>query len=373
MPPQTYEYPCLIYRQRQNQANTAEFCLFHAPVAEILAWADIRRLEATREGQQRARNDAKVRAVKRFLGPTENTIPTAVVLSLNLPPEARVNEGGVTKLRFTYEQGSTPVGLVIDGQHRLLGAQSYDSTIHLNVVALLTGDMDEAAFQFMVINQKASRVATDHIRNLFAQRTDTRFRDRLTSARLSVDRRYDLVELANEDPESPFYHQVDWPTTPEANRIVKPAAIHIALRELQEREGVREFADDDTLLDFFFAVWQEVRAAYGNLWVLESKLLSKVGIAAMTKYVADSAVNSFQLGELEITDPAAVRGRVRALLSFQTPDFWTGDWSLTGKDNPAGRKAVADALVQINLNLRGGRSWNTDVKLLTPGEDETFE
>jgi DGQHR domain-containing protein len=360
-----YEYQCLIYSQRPANPNVADFCLFHAPVRDILAWADIRRLE-TREGQQRSRNDAKVRAVRRFLAVPDNTIPTAVVLSLNLPTTARITDNGATKLRFEYETGAPQVGLVIDGQHRLLGAQAYQDDMQLNVVALMTGDADEAAFQFMVINQKASRVATDHIRNLFAQRTDTRFRDRLLSARLSVDKRYDLVELANEDAESPFRQEIDWPTTPEANRLVKPAAVHLALRELQEREGVREFSEDDTLLDFFFAIWQEVKSQWAGLWVANSKLISKVGIAAMTKYVADSAVNSFQLGELEITDPTAVRSRVRALLAFQTRDFWTGEWSLTGMDNPAGRKAVADALVQINLNLRGGRPWDTDVKLLHP-------
>ncbi|MEI8379662.1 MAG: DGQHR domain-containing protein [Planctomycetota bacterium] len=320
-----------------------------------------------------SRNESKIRAVRRFLGPIENIIPTAVVISLSLPADARIQEGGVTKLSFEHAPNAEPIGLVIDGQHRLLGIESFNPEMHVNVVALLTSDLEEAAFQFIVINQKASRVATDHINNLLAQRNEVRFRARLASARLTIDRRYDLVELANEDPESPFHREIDWPTTPQETRLVKPAAVQIALRELEEREGVREFQDEDTLLDFFFAVWEEVKREWEDLWIADSKLISKVGIAAMTRYVADSAVNSFQLGELEITEPGAVKARVRALLAFQTPDFWTAEWSLTGKDNPAGRKSVADALVQINLNLRRGREWSTDIQLLNTSQDDLIE
>lgn len=32
-------YDCLIFRQRQDPV-TPEFCVFHAPVGEILQWCD---------------------------------------------------------------------------------------------------------------------------------------------------------------------------------------------------------------------------------------------------------------------------------------------------------------------------------------------
>ena len=76
-------YECLVYRQR-NSKETPEFCMFHAPVSEILSWCDIRRLEIGPDGAQRALNESRVRSVKRYLEDDLTTVPTAVIVSLSL-------------------------------------------------------------------------------------------------------------------------------------------------------------------------------------------------------------------------------------------------------------------------------------------------
>src|SRR5208337_4917438 len=65
-----------------------------------------------------------------------------------------------------------------------------------------------------------------------------------------------------------------------------------------------------------------------------------------------------------LTNPEPVLLRTRELLIYQQKDFWTANWSLTGKDNSAGRRSVVDALVQIGRNKRAGREWSEDVELL---------
>jgi len=359
-----YEYDCLVYKQRPAAQAVPEFCLFHAPVGEIDCWADVLRLETGPGGAQRSLNTSKLHAIKRFLQDGDNTIPSSIIISLNLPPEARIMEGDkLRRIRFTYEPANPKIAVVIDGQHRLLGMKDLDPTLHVNVVALLTGDVNEAAFQFLVINNKASKVPTDHIKALLAERQDMRLQQRLLTARLSIDKRYEFVATADNDPESPFRNEIDWPTNRTETHLVKPAAIETAIRDIQERK-IPEFEDKDTLIDYFFTLWKVVKTTWQELWVANSKLLSKVGIVCITQYVTNSVASSYDLAQLDITSPEAVRLRTRELLTYQQKDFWTANWSLTGKDNTAGRKAVVDALIQIGRNTRAGREWSEDVELL---------
>jgi len=70
-----FRYQCLITRQ-QVAPEAPTFCLFHAPVGEILQWADIKRLEEEPGAPQRRTSPAKVKAIKRFLDTDRrNTIP----------------------------------------------------------------------------------------------------------------------------------------------------------------------------------------------------------------------------------------------------------------------------------------------------------
>ena len=150
-------YDSLIYRQR-NDPGTPEFCLFHAPVSEILSWCDIKLLENGPDGAQRSLNQSRVRAVRRYLEDELNTVPTAVIVLLSLDPQCYPTGNGNRTAQITIEpQGDTKPGVVIDGQHRLMGVESFDPATHLNVVALLSDDPDEAAFQFFVINNKSAR------------------------------------------------------------------------------------------------------------------------------------------------------------------------------------------------------------------------
>ena len=124
--PNQFEYPCLTYAQRPDRAETPKFCLFHAPASEVLQWADVERLEKGPGGAQRSKNETKIKSVSRFLGDQSNTIPTAVILSLDVPEDAIGQNDGM--LRFTVNEGEK-IGTVIDGQHRLLGMGRFSADI----------------------------------------------------------------------------------------------------------------------------------------------------------------------------------------------------------------------------------------------------
>jgi DGQHR domain-containing protein len=366
-----FNYECLVSRQRQT-ANAPEFLLFHAPAGEILQWAAIKRLEEVAGAPQRQTSPAKVRAIKRFLETDDrNTIPTSVILTLDLQPGQLVREedSSFAELEFEWIPGEDRPGLVIDGQHRLMGVESFGNATQVNVVAILGADDMEKAFQFLVINNKASKVPVDHIRALALHYEDEALKKRLSTARLNLDPNVGFVGLVNEGEDSPFRGIISWPITPAANRIVTPTAIEASIGYIQQQK-VRDFASDDVLLEFFYAIWRRIAAAWPELWNAESRLLSKVGIVCMTQYMTDVLVAQYDLGRLDISDPDAVANLVDEVLAYQERKFWKVPLTSTSFDTKVGRSLIVQALVQIARNVRAGTPWFEDIEIVDASEVE---
>ena len=232
-----YEYDCLVYKQRPDAQAVPEFCLFHAPVGEIDSWADVLHLETGPGGARRfsstPRNCTRSNDSSRIRITRSRPLSSSLWTSLRKPGSWREAS---CKNPVHFTQANPKIGVVIDGQHRLLGMKDLDPSLHVNVVALLTGDLNEAAFQFLVINNKASKVPTDHIKALLAEHQDMRLQERLLSARLSINNRYEFVATADNDLESPFRNEIDWPTNRTGMHLVKPAAIKTAVRDIQEHK-----------------------------------------------------------------------------------------------------------------------------------------
>jgi DGQHR domain-containing protein len=364
----TFQYECLITKQR-NANDAPTFCLFHAPVGEILEWADIKRLEEEAGAPQRRTSPAKVKAIKRFLDTDpRNTIPTSVILTIDIPLDriARVGVNGAGSfaiITIEVNPGMAKPGLVIDGQHRLLGMKEYAPETDVNVVAILGASDMEKAFQFLVINNKASKVSMDHIRALALHYEEAALKTRLETARLTLDPNVGYVGLVNNEDGSPFRNMISWPLTPEANRIVVPASIEIAIGLIQQQK-VRDFASEDVLLEFFYTIWRRIKHRWPDLWEANSRLLSKVGIICMTQYMTDTLIGSYDLGRLDVSDPEEVARLVDEVLSNQERKFWMVPWTSTSYDTKVGRALIVSALVQIARNIRAGVPWYEDVELI---------
>jgi DGQHR domain-containing protein len=365
----SYKYPCLAYKQRQHSLAAPSFCLFHAPAGEILKWVDIDRLEARRGGKQRSLNNSRVRSIRRFLENEANTIPSSIVIAFRGQFESLVKgRRGTQVLELSCNSGIS-CGTVIDGQHRLQGVDSFDPAMEVNVVGLLGCSDDEAAFQFLVINNKAARVSTDHIKALIADQPGGGLAERLRSARLSISQKISFVAIADSDPESPFRGLIDWPINRQGRKLVLPSAIEMAIRDIETRL-IREFEEIDVLVEFFFAIWRTIKEEWPQLWGEGSKLLEKVGIVCMTQFLTNIVANYHSMGELDVTNLDEITKRVKKVLSLQQKDLWTESWASAGYDTQAGRKLVLDALVQISRNLSSRRPWSTDVALLVGGTPE---
>jgi DGQHR domain-containing protein len=354
---------------KQRNAHGPQLVVFVAPVNEILKFSSVDELSPSKPGPQREKKDARVQAIAKFLADKSNTIPTAVILAFR-SQRARFksntqSNSGVLEISSSEPKAAT----VVDGQHRLYGIDAAIPTMEVAVVALLDADEVEQAFQFLVINNKASKVPATHTKALLAKMKDTPLADRLKSARLAFDvEGVKDVDLVNSDPESPFRNSINWTTTPKPNRIVQATAIEASLEYLGGL-GVPEYADRDTRRSVFLAIWKTIKAEWKSFWKKDSRLISKVGIVCMTRFVIDLITTWADNDELniEIANLGDIEDQTRKILKFMNPRFWETPWAEKapgGFDTNQGRDRIVDAIQQLYRNGRKENPWYTDIEVI---------
>lgn len=365
-----YKYSAIFSRQRAGVGPL--LASFVAPAGDVAAWAEIDRLKHEGTGHQRLRSESRVRAIARFLQQDErNTIPTALVVALQIPDLDEPPTGECATITIPADVDPLP-GLVIDGQHRMYGVGTYDPDLPLNVVALINPEDEEIAFQFLVINGKASKVPTDHVKLLALHYEDEDLADRLKTARMVLGR-HTFVGVVDNSPESPFYQSVEWPTEPtaaDADRmnLIRPASVEQAVAAIQKK-NLPDLADDDSLIEFFFTLWRAVKDRWPDLWTPDSKLLQKVGLVTLTTFVIEDLVPLADRGDIDLADPDATRKEIEDnILNYLDPEFWKREWAAKSLDTSAGRQLVVEALTTMRRNLRRGVNWDADLHLLVEAD-----
>lgn len=361
------DFPAFKFRQRGDAAP--EVVVFCAPVGTISQFATVEELTPTTRGPQREQKEAKVVAIRKFLdADPKNTIPTALILAF-VPGKAKFKATGGGTLSVDWTDGAAAT--IVDGQHRLFGIASYDPKMEVAVVGLLDADQVERAFQFLVINNKSSKVPATHTKALLAKMKATPLAKRLKGARLSFDAEgIKDVDLVNSDPESPFHNSVDWTTTPEANRVVQATAIELSLSYMSGLQ-LAEFEDRDIRRSVFLAIWRTVKVTWPKLWKKDSRLLSKVGVFCLTRFVVDRISQWADNDDLdiEVTDLAVIEAQTKRILGYMDQRFWTAPWadnSSGGFDTNQGRDRVLAALTKLYRNGRKDLDWYTDIDIVNP-------
>lgn len=364
------KYPCLKFKQRQNQ-ESPEFCIFHAPVGEVLRWAEIPRLSSgEKNGIQRAKNDYKVRGIKKFFAVDgRNTIPTAIVITLKNDTFKLEENDGLLHIEITEENKNDI--FVVDGQHRLYGLNEYDENTEVPIVAILDASDEEKAFQFIVINNKVSKVAPDHIRaltlNFTSAEKEQGLEKRLNEARLSINKNLSYVGLANTGEDSPFKGLLALPDTPTPDQIVNPASVEIAIAYIQSK-NLQLGSSEDAVFDFFSTIWSTIKRLWPDAFNdhAHSKLLKKVGVQCMTQYMVDNidTIANFVYTDCDLSNSEDVGNVTEKILKLQSEEFWLAEWSLTISDTKVVRDQVIDSLRRIQQNVKANHQWNTEVSIL---------
>ena len=371
----TFSYDALRFRQRGSDAPT--LVMFSAPVKDLSTWAVVDQLGPRSRGPQREQREAKTRAVARFMSDdSRNTIPTAVILAFREGAARFQGQSGADRKvaggRLQIQIGTEPVASIVDGQHRIYGIKEFDASTHVAVVGLLDADEMERAFQFLVINNKSSRVAASHTKALLAKLQNTGLVDRLRAARIAFDvEGVNDVALVNSAKDSPFYHTIDWTTTPAAKRMIPATAIEASLEYLGGI-SVAEFDDRDVRRSVFLTIWAVIHSEWKDLWAQGSRLISKVAIICLTRFIIDRITNWADSDDLQVdvADLGQIESLTKKIIRFMDKRFWTVPWAEKaqgGFDTAQGRERVLTAITQLYRNGKKDLPWNTDIEILEAG------
>lgn len=269
---------------------------------------------------------------------------------------------------------------MIDGQHRLKGIEAFEPDTYVNVVALLDADADEKAFQFLVINNKAAKVSSDHIRALNLNYNETALSVRLKDARLSLNDNVGSVGVMDTDDESPFKGLISWPNNVDYNGdtaislgFVAPAAIEASIGYIKSK-GIGDLDDNDSVDEFFITVWGVVSKEWASIFnnKKDNKLLNKVGIVCLSEFLVNQlrSMSTNKYSKFSMADPEKVAEFTKDILDKLRPEFWTLDWKSTSYDTRAGRDQIVASLDSIYGNISDGKPWFEGVEILSPIQND---
>jgi DGQHR domain-containing protein len=359
------KYRCIKFKQRLSE-QSLETCIFSAPVGELLNWVTIPSISPERkDGIQRTRNDFRVRGITKFMAEDErNIIPTAIVIALS-NNVFEISSGDDNGFYIEIDESKSADALVIDGQHRLYGMNAFNQNTVVPVVAILGASTDEKAFQFIVINNKVSKVSPDHIRALAINYSAQELKTRLRSARLSLSPQVSYVGWANEEEGSPFKGLLSLPNISEGNRWIVPASIESSIAYIQSK-NMRALEDEDILLDFFLTIWKVIKQNWGNAFSKDSKLLTKAGLTCMNQFVVDGIefITNYSEDEMDLSNEEDVTKCVQKVLKIQQEDFWLAAWNIPISDTGSVRSQIIESMKQIQQNIKYKLPWATDVNLI---------
>jgi len=377
--------------QRESE-GAVPFFIFQARVKDIKQWVGIRRSQDFSEGTQRVLRKSRVKGMIRFLQSCNiNTIPNSILVAFEpgktefIPLDEMCHkyeqgdflngcEGKLTWgfLNFSYDATQPDhlrPALIVDGQHRLYGMADFvQEDLPIVVVALLEANLQEQAFQFIVINNKAVRVPADNAKSIIADITqieEEELERRLLKAGISYGDTTPMLRDVNDLPSSPFYQLLKWDFNREGQKLVELTTIEQSWRYLRALFSFLDFeGDSDSLLEIFFAMWNAVKTTYPDLWGRDGVFMTKVNITAMNEFLAESLKKAWQFGLVkDIFDPSIIQNQVMDILKRIPQNFWEEQWSIKVQDNANVRNQIKEDLERLIANYNLGRSWYENLLL----------
>ena len=382
-------FVCLSIQQRD--AGGLVMASFVASAKDVVKWAGVRRVGEHEEGMQRTRKKSRVKAIRGFMAnEARNTIPTSIVLAFCPGSAVFVPFAGGEiedafgqdptngvgqkvrwgKLDFSFdpalEEWQRPA-LIVDGQHRLHGLALVDEHIPVMVTALLDASSVEQAFQFIVINNKATKVLVDNVKSIIAEFDEEELSERLKQARINYKETPGTLYDFDTGDDSPFRALIDWPTN-QGTKVVKPATVEACLRYIRQTfPTLQELDDDDTIREIFKSVWRAAKATYPGLFPSNERFMSKVCMTALNEAVVDRISSAVQDGGLNLFDPDEVAAYAKDKVFSGIPArFWLDEWSVALSDSTPVRNRIKDGLRRVGQNARlgGDREWSDGVDII---------
>jgi DGQHR domain-containing protein len=374
---------------QREHADTTPFFVFYARTKDIKQWAGIRRVKDFPVGTQRILRETRKVAITRFLKSDPlNTIPNNILLAFEPGktefvsladrmnecfPEAALVNGcdnqltwGVLTFSFDpdLEEHLRPA-LIVDGQHRLYGMAEFEEDAPVLVVSLIEAPLQEQAFQFVVINNKAVKVPTENVKSIIAGLDEEKLTARLLKAGVRYGEKTPMLTDVNDMPASPFQNLLNWDYNRAGKKLVPLTAIEVAMRYLETLFNRYLNDDDDSKIGLFFALWNAVKANYPTLWGEDNQFMTKVNINALNEFLADRLKLAYEMDVVDIFDPKKVENKVLEILHSIPKEFWEGEWQVRIQDNANVRMMIKEDLNTLIENSKMKRPWSEDLVLVT--------
>jgi hypothetical protein len=262
-------------------------------------------------------------------------------------------------------------GILIDGQHRVMGTKELGSIPFL-VTALPLASWSELAFQFIVTNRTAKRVPESLLISIIGNSLSKTQREQIEGRLREAGIRVGLIEAVmrvHEDAQSPFYGFLAFGLKNETGFLDAAAMRGKVIQPWFERQGAVQFLFDhfcegkrkgdrtdywkseDLWFEFFVAFWSAVRERYkdGNVFTAElsdpakktpySKLMSATVLMifqnAVLKHLEDLYTDLEGAQNIpvssQILSETQFQETIKNTLAKLTPDFFSG-WQLSGFD-----------------------------------------
>jgi hypothetical protein len=235
------------------------------------------------------------------------------------------------------------------------------------VVALLDADIQEQAFHFIVINNKAVRVPADNVKSILAGVNEQALQERLLTAGVRYGDVSPMLREVNDFDSSPFRALLDWDYNRKGQRVVPLTAIEQALRfAVAELPSLGD--DDDSLLGFFFAVWRGVRTAFPTLWGVDGPFMKKVSLNALNEFVVHRMKMAWEFGLVDVFVPEEVEQQALKASEMLVADYWTTPWNIKIQDNANVRGLIFRDLEKMVENHKLRRRWSEDLSLIAGGD-----
>lgn len=194
---------CLVATQ-----GGRDLVCFPMKAKELFNLVDINKRDPDKNtGYQRVLSMSRVESIAKYLN-AGNQIPTCILISLDKPAELKKADN-----LLTIPQGQR-IGWVIDGQHRLVGANQAEIDVEFFVVAFIDLPIEEQVRQFVTINNESKGVPTSLIYDLLMYMPANK-----TPAEVAQEQATEIANNLRKDEASPFYGKIAVVTSPKKGEI----------------------------------------------------------------------------------------------------------------------------------------------------------
>ncbi|MEA5467513.1 DGQHR domain-containing protein [Spirulina sp. 06S082] len=164
-----------------------------------------RRVENKELGYQRSFSKSRIKQIKNYISQEQGIIPNSVLV--NLDREKYIYSEEKKELTL-YEPDLDPLGLIIDGQHRVKGSYEANPDFPLMVVATLELSDREQAQLFVKINKTQKGVPASLYLDLLPLLKGNKIEDFDQEGVSAEERAREIAVRLNEADESPLYELI---------------------------------------------------------------------------------------------------------------------------------------------------------------------